>query len=227
MAQTEHLHTGHRERLFERYANSGIDSFSDVELLELVLTFAIPRKDTNPIAHRLLAQFGSLRTVFEAPLLSLESVEGMTKRAATLLQMYPGVWKRYENCLQRETVFFRTTEACGDYLEPFFRGLRDEHVWLLCLDAKCKLLDCREISHGTVNFATLPIRRVVETALAVNASSVVIAHNHPSGIALPSKEDVELTKQLQTALQSVDVLLADHIVVAEGDYVSMRDSCLL
>lgn len=227
MAQTEQLHTGHRHRLYERYANSGIDGFSDIELLELLLSFAIPRKDTNPLAHRLLDRFGSLHAVFEASLLSLQNAEGMTVRAATLLRMIPEVWKRYELCRQSETVFFRTTEACGDYLLPFFRGLREERVWLLCLDAKCKLLDCREISRGSVNFTALPIRRVVETALAVNASSVVLAHNHTSGIALPSREDVDLTHRLQTALQGVDVLLADHLIIAEDDYVSMRDSRLL
>lgn len=224
MAEQKNIHAGHRQRLFDRYANGGVDSFSDVELLELLLTYAIPRKDTNPIAHRLLDTFGSLSAVFEAPQLSLQKVEGMTQRSATMLRLLPQSWKRYDLSRQSETKVFRTTEECGDYLVPFFRGLREERVRILCLDAKCKLLDCRELSQGSVNSAAMPIRRIVETALAVNATSVMIAHNHPSGIALPSTEDVEATHRLKEALANVDVILIDHIVVSDNDYVSMLDS---
>ncbi len=224
MAEQKNIHAGHRQRLFDRYAQSGIDSFSDVELLELLLTYAIPRKDTNPIAHRLLDTFGGLSAVLEAPQLSLQKVEGMTQRAATMLRLLPQSWKRYDLSRQSETKIFRTTEECGDYLVPFFRGLREEHVRILCLDAKCKLLDCREISQGSVNFAAMPIRRIVETALAVNATSVMVAHNHPSGIALPSTDDIDATMRLKEALANVDIILIDHIVVSDNDYVSMLDS---
>lgn len=224
MAEQKNIHAGHRQRLFDRYAESGLESFSDIELLELLLAYAIPRKDTNPIAHRLLATFGSLNAVFEAPQLSLRKVEGMTQRAATMLRLLPQSWKRYELSRQSETKIFLTTEDCGDYLVPFFSGVREERVRLLCLDAKCKLLDCREISRGSVNWASMPIRSIVETALAVNATSVVLAHNHLSGIALPSNEDVEATRRLRDALTGIEVLLIDHIIVSDSDYVSMRDS---
>lgn len=227
MAEQKNIHAGHRQRLFDRYAKSGIDSFSDIELLELLLAYAIPRKDTNPIAHRLLETFGNFSAVLEAPQLSLQNVEGMTQRAATMLHLLPQSWKRYDLSRQRETKIFQTTEACGDYLVPFFRGLREERVRLLCLDAKCMLLDCREISQGSVNSAAMPIRRIVETALAVNATSVVLAHNHTSGIALPSKEDVDATVRLKEALAGVDILLIDHMIVADNDYVSLHDSLLL
>lgn len=224
MAEQKNIHAGHRQRLFDRYAASGIEGFSDVELLELILTFAIARKDTNPIAHRLLDTFGSLGAVLDAPLLSLQKVEGVTRRAATLLRLLPQSWKRYELSHQSETKVFMTTEACGDYLVPFFRGLREERVRMMCLDAKCKLLDCREVSSGSVNSAAMPIRCIVETALAVNATSVVIAHNHTSGVALPSKEDIHSTQRLKEALASVDIFLVDHLIVADSDYVSLRDT---
>ncbi len=224
MAEQKNIHAGHRQRLFDRYASSGIESFSDVELLELLLAYAIPRKDTNPIAHSLLDTFGSFAAVLEAPQLSLQKVEGMTQRAATMLRLLPQSWQRYDLSRQSETKFFRTTEECGDYLVPFFRGLREERVRILCLDAKCKLLDCRELSQGSVNSAAMPIRRIVETALAVNATSVMVAHNHPSGIALPSTEDIDATRRLKEALANVDIILIDHIVVSDNDYVSMLDS---
>lgn len=227
MAEQKNIHAGHRQRLFDRYAENGLDSFSDIEVLELALTYAIPRKDTNPIAHRLLDTFGSLSAVLEAPTLSLQKVEGVTKRAAILLHLLPQLWKRYDISRGRETRFFSTTEACGDYLLPYFRGLRDEHIRMMCLDAKCQLLDCREVSTGSVNSASMPIRRIVETALAVNATCVVLAHNHTSGIALPSREDIDATMRLKEALSGVDVILTDHIIVADNDYVSLRDSKLL
>lgn len=228
MTEPSELHTGHRQRLFDRYEQSGLDGFSDIEVLELVLTYAIPRKDTNATAHRLLDTFGTLQTVFEAPQASLEKVEGMTQRAAAMMRLLPQVWARYEvSCRRCDTRCFDTTEACGNYLLPFFRALREERVRILCLDAKCRLLDCREVSTGSVNFASMPIRRIVETALSVNASAVIVAHNHTSGIALPSKEDVDTTMRLKEALTGVDVLLLDHIIVADGDYVSLRDSMLL
>lgn len=227
MAERENLHEGHRKRLFDRYAEGGLESFSDVEVLELVLTYAIPRKDTNALAHRLLNTFGSLPALLEAPQLSVQSVEGMTQRAAALLHLLPKLWQRYSLCRQRAVRQFCTAEECGDYLIPFFLGLREERVRLMCLDAKCQLLDCREVAAGSVNSASLPIRRIVETALAVNASCVVIAHNHTSGIALPSKEDVDATHRLAAALSGVDIYLTDHIIVADDDYVSMRQSKIL
>ena len=220
------VHTGHRQRLYESYLQVGLDGFSDIVVLELLLTFAIPRKDTNPIAHGLLDRFGSLYAVFEAPTDSLLQVAGMTKRAAVLLHMQPQLWKRYTNSRLADTRIFSTREACARFLTAQFRGAREEQVCMMCLDAKCKLLDVRKVSEGSVNSTVLPIRKMVETALAVNATSVVIAHNHTSGIALPSKEDLQDTALLQTALKCVDVELIDHFIVADEDYVSLRDSDL-
>ena len=218
------LHTGHRQRRYDSYLRGGLDSFSDIEVLELLLTFAIPRKDTNQIAHGLLERFGAFPTVLEAPVESLQQVKGMTERAAILLHLVPQVWRRYDIERQKLTTVFATLESCADYLVPRLRGAREEQVWMLCLDAKCKLLDCRQISRGSVNSASASLRRIVEVALAVNASSVVLSHNHSSGVALPSTEDVQTTDRIRAALQAVDVVLADHIIVADSDYVSMRDS---
>lgn len=220
----EQVHAGHRQRLYESYLQVGLDGFSDIVVLELLLTFAIPRKDTNEIAHALLDHFGSLYAVFEAPPASLMQVPGVTKRAAILLHLEPQLWKRYAASQQADTRIFSTRDQCTRYLLTQFRGAREEQVRMMCLDAKCKLLDCRKISEGSVNSTVLPIRKVVEAALAVNATSVIIAHNHTSGIALPSKEDLQATSLLYTALQCVDILLVDHIIVADEDYVSLKES---
>lgn len=218
------IHKDHRQRVRERYLKEGLDGFSEVQVLELLLFYVIPRQDTNPIAHRLLKRFGSLYQVLEAPVEELEKVEGIGPNAALLLSLITAVARVYAVNRTEKQKILRTIEDCGEYLKSFFIGRRSEMVYLLCLDAKCKVLGCREIGEGSVNSANVPIRRIVETALGLNATSVVLAHNHPSGIALPSGEDVLTTHRVASALSTVDIVLVDHIVVADDDYVSMVQS---
>ena len=220
----ETAHKGHRERLKQRFLVEGLDNFTDIQVLELLLFYAIPRSDTNPIAHALLDHFGSLARVLEADVEELKKVRGIKDHAATLLALVIDLCRYYQvNCAQ-ETEILATLEECGKYMVPRFFGRTRETVFLLCLDAKCKVLCCKEIGEGSVNAASISIRKVVETALAANATTVVLAHNHPSGIAVPSTEDVQTTRRLAAALQAVEIHLADHIVVADGDYVSMVQS---
>lgn len=220
----ESVHKDHRRRLKNRFLLEGLDNFTEIQAMELLLFYCIPRRDTNPIAHGLLERFGSFSRVLEAPAEELKQVDGIGDEAATFLRLIPELI-RYNsvNCAQRVRSL-TSVEACGDYLMPYFANRRNETVFLLCLDAKCKVLCCREVGEGSINSAGVPIRRVVELALAEGATSVVLAHNHPSGIALPSREDVMTTQRLATALDAVEVILADHIVVAEDDYVSMTQS---
>lgn len=219
-------HSGHRERLKQRFLTEGLDNFDDINALELLLFFALPRQDTNPVAHRLLEQFGSLSGVLEASPAALAQVPGMGQHAATLLTLTTSMARRYMVSRQEARPILTSVSQCGDYLVPRFFGLRDETVYLLCLDAKCKVISCQMMGHGSVNSAGVPIRRIVESALTANATSVVLAHNHPSGIALPSEEDVAATQRLASALDGVGILLADHIIVADEDFVSLADSNL-
>ena len=218
------IHKGHRERLKQRFLEEGLDNFTDIQVLELLLFYAIPQKDTNPIAHELLDHFGSLSQVLEAPVEELKKVNGIKDNAATLLSLITQISRYYQvDCSQRVEVL-PTLDACGAYLVPRFFGRSNETVFLLCLDAKCKVLCCKEVGEGSVNSTSISIRKIVETALAANATTVVLAHNHPSGVALPSNDDVQTTRRVAAALSTVEVHLADHIVVAEGDYVSMVQS---
>jgi len=221
---TETIHNGHRERLKKRFLEEGLDHFTDIQVLELLLFYAIPRSDTNPIAHRLLAHFGSLAHVLEADVEELKKVSGIKDHAATLLALVIDLCRYYQVNCARQMEVLTTLEDCGKYLVPCFFGRTRETVFLLCLDAKCKVLCCREIGEGTVNTAAISVRKVVETALEANATTVVLAHNHPSGIAVPSHEDIQTTRRIAAALHAVEIHLADHIVVAEGDYVSMVQS---
>ena len=218
------IHEGHRHRLKERFRKEGLDGFTDVQILELLLFFCIPRRDTNPIAHELLARFGSLHQVLDAPLHELEKVEGIGQQASTLISLTRQMARSYSVSQASVGKILNTTAKCGEYVKPFFLGKREETIYLLCLDAKCKVLCCSEVGRGNVNSAGLSVRKIVETALAFNATSVVLAHNHPSGLAIPSNEDVATTLRVAMALYAVGIFLADHIVVSEDDFVSMVES---
>lgn len=218
------LHDGHRDRLRKRYLAEGLDHFTEVQVLELMLFYCIPRKDTNELAHRLLDRFGTMSQVLDTKVEDLMQVEGIGENAALFLSLFPAVARYYEMNQTNRTTVLNDIDACGKYLLGYFKNRINETVYLLCLDAKRKLLCCQMVGEGSVNSAGVPIRRVVEMALAANATTVILAHNHPSGLALPSREDVMTTRRLAAALDAVDVVLSDHLVIADGEFVSMVQS---
>lgn len=218
------MHEGHRQRLKKRFLEEGLDGFTDVQALELLLFYAVPRVDTNPIAHALLDHFGSLSQVLEAEPAELTKIAGIGENAALLLHLVPQLGRKYMVDRTAESKVLPTLESCAQYLVPRFFGRKTETVFLLCLDAKCKVLGCKEVGQGGTNSTAVSVRRIVETAIGVNASAVVLAHNHPSGLAVPSPEDIQVTRQIAQALKAVEIVLADHIIVADDDYVSIAAS---
>lgn len=220
------IHAGHRQRLKERFLEEGLDSFTEAHALELLLFYAVPQKDTAPMAHALLEHFGSITGVLEAPVSALEAIPGIGKNAATLIQLITAMSRYYMVHRTASHTILPTVNSCGAYLLPRFFGRRKETVYALSLDARCKVLACKLLGQGTINSTGVPLRTIVEYALSSGATSLVLAHNHPSGIALPSQEDIDTTQRLATALDAVGVLLADHIIVADDDFVSMAASGL-
>lgn len=218
------IHNGHRQRLKDRFRAEGLDNFDELYVLELLLFYCIPRVDTNPLAHRLLDHFGSLPGVLEASPEDLEKVEGMGKNASTFLSLIIQVGRYYQVKRSEPGRILANLEDCGNYLLPYLLNRDRETVFILCLDAKCKVLCCKMVGEGSVNSANVPIRRIVEIALSANATTVVLAHNHPSGLAIPSADDIQTTYRLAVALDAVEITLADHIVVSNEDYVSMVQS---
>ena len=224
MSIQDHIHAGHRERLKERYLVEGLDNFNQINVLELLLFYCVQRKDTNPLAHRLIDRFGSLFDVLNASAEELMRVDGVTKHIATFISMILDL-NRYclVNNATKVKILTSTEESCK-YITPFFENRKNETVFLVCLDAKSKVLCCKNMGEGSVNSANISVRKIVETAINANATSVILAHNHPSGVAIPSDEDIQTTARLVRALNLVDIILADHIIVAEGDSVSMCQS---
>lgn len=221
------LHEGHRDRMREQLKKFGMDSLTDVQVLEILLYNTIPRRDTNEIAHRLMERFDTLQAVFDASEEELLKVQGVTVHSAELIRMYQQLRRRLRIQKREAEKILSSTEKCAAYLLPYFENLKDEMVYMLCLDAKCKVLDCMKVHEGSVNAAEVSLRNIVRAALNSGATGVVLAHNHPSGIAIPSQEDRDTTLKLRDALDVVGVFLADHIIVADGDYVSLREDGLL
>ncbi len=216
-----YTHKQHRERVRNRFRQEGLDNFSEVHALELLLFYAIAQVDTKPLARELLNRFGTFAQVLEATEEELMTVKGVGPGVATYLTLLNAACRYQRVSNLNSDLALTDSAAYGEYLREFFVGRRNEAVMLLCLDAKCKVRNCRLLSEGDVNAIHLPVRKVVEAALAANATSVVIAHNHPSGIALPSKEDVAVTRQVATALGSIGIVLADHIIVAGEEFTSL------
>ena len=224
MGKTESIHAGHRERLRSRFLAEGLDSFNEINALELLLFYCVPRKDTNELAHRLIRYFGSYVNVLSASYDELKKVDGVSDNIATYLTLQGAAVRYYMLNRKQDGVVLKTMQECGRFLQPYFVGKQNETVFLLCLDAKCKVLCCREVSEGSVNAASVSMRKIVDAAISSNATTVVLAHNHPSGLALPSQDDVITTRHVAKALEAVDVILADHLVMADDEFVSMVQS---
>lgn len=218
------VHDGHRQRLRGRFLKEGLDNFDEVNALELLLFYCIPRKDTNELAHALLEHFGSFSQVLDATPEEIMAVPGIGESTATFLPLISAACRYYRVNQANQVEMLDTIEKCGDYLINFFHGRKNEVVRILCLDAKCKKIVCRELSEGNVNTATISTRKVVEIALGAKATYVVLAHNHPSGLALPSNDDTNTTRLIARSLDAVGISLIDHLVIADDDYVSMVQS---
>lgn len=221
------VHDGHRDRMKKRFVHHGLDNFDDHSVLELLLFYSIPRKDTNEIAHRLIERFGSLPAVFEARHEELLRVDGIGENAAILLSLIPQVCRRYQIAKASDDHAIHTSEDAGKYLLPLYFCAREEIVYLMCLDAKSRLICLKELGRGTLNEVTISVREIVEIALTQKATAVILSHNHVNGVALPSREDEMTTYRIRDALLLVGITLVDHIVVCDDEFVSFADSGML
>lgn len=216
------LHSGHRERLKKRFLSEGFNNFEPHVVLEMILFYSIPRSDTNPIAHNLLRYFGgSLQRVFDAPVEELIKVKGIGLDTAILIKVIPEACRRYllESAEKGEMV--KSSRDAAKYFVPMFIGKTNEVVALMCIDSKGKILFCNGVFEGSVNAAGVSVRRFIEIAIRYATSDVLIAHNHPSGTAIPSDADIHVTKKISEALETVNINLLDHLIIADNDWVSL------
>lgn len=221
---TKAIHAGHRGRVKGEFLARGLEGWPDHRVLELMLFYAIPQGDVNPLAHELIDRFGSLDRVLDALPRELMKVPGLGEHSITLLKLFPAVQARYEAERSGPGELIQSAAAAGAVLAPYFYGARNEMVYLLCLDSKEKLLAVRKLSEGNLNNSEVTIRRAAEECMATQASYCYLAHNHVSGVALPSPEDMRATDVVQSALAPLGVQVVDHLVFAEGDMVSIRQT---
>ena len=207
-------HAGHRERLRVRFRQEGLGGFAPHEVLELLLTYAIPRVDTNPIAHALIRRFGSLAAVLEASPEELRQVPGVGEAAASLICLMLPVFKMYEQNKLLPKQQLNTYADLAAYCRTLYLGVGHEQFYLLCFDAQLKLLATCRMAEGTPGEVAVVPRMVLRELLRRDALGAVSSHNHPSGMPLPSQEDIELTREIDRALQSAGIRLYDHVLIA-------------
>ena len=220
------VHEGHRERLRQRFLSEGLENFQDHNVLELLLFYSVPLKDTNEEAHNLIDTFGSLSGVFDASFEELCSVKGIGERSATLIKMMPELFKKYEvDKINNDEAILDSSKRVAEYVAPYFKGVTKERMYVLCLDSNCRVLNFTQVSEGSVNTAPLNTRKIMEIALNCNASSLILVHNHPSGVVAPSRNDIDATIGMVNLMQKVSLRVSDHIIIGNGDdFFSFRKS---
>ena len=218
------IHTGHRKRAKDEFLANGLSGLPDHRVLELLLFYSIPQGDVNPLAHALIDRFGSLAGVFNASPEQLMEVDGVGHNTAVLLGLVLAAAARYSQSNSSFDGRLTTAWQFRELLFPLFFGQRNELAYLVCMDGKNKLLVTKKLGEGIADTVQITTRKVLETALACNATRVVLAHNHVSGVALWSDADLDTTLRLRKLLRDVDIELMDHFIFAGNDMVSMADS---
>lgn len=218
------IHEGHRERVKQEFLQSGLDSFSEVRVLELLLFYSRRQGDVNGVAHTLLDTFGSLSAVLDAPVEALRRVEGVGENTAVLLKLMPALAARYLDSRNQKETILTDADSLRERLSPLFVGAKNERSAIACFDSRYKLVGVEKLSEGSPNATDLSLRRIAGVALKLNASVVVLAHNHPSGNTMPSKEDLSTTRYLWNALKEMDITLFDHVILTDGDMLSLRNA---
>ena len=219
--EQKNIHDGHRNRLRERYERSGLEDFADHEIIELLLTYAIPRGDVNPQAHSLIRKFGSVSGVLDADRQELETVDRVGHKASLFLKMLPELFRRYQTDKVDNRAPFDTVAKLGEYLHGLYVGVTVERVYLILLDNSLRMIDCVNLGDGAVNCSSITVRCIAEKALLNHAAAVVLAHNHPKGMAIPSGSDLEVTQTVESALETVGVPLLEHMIVTENSYATI------
>ena len=219
--KAKNIHAGHRQRIKLAVDNdSELDSFSDHEVLEYLLSFLIPRRDTNPIAHELIETFGNLFGVFTASPEDLFKINGMTKNAAHLLPNLTAVIRKAELSRVKCKQTIRHVDAAVKLLTPYFMNRNSERCYIVCLDINDRLIQVCFVGDGIANFSVINIQKIVAAVTRLQASKVILAHNHPGGTRSPSREDYAATSALALVLNTMGTYLIDHIIFTSDGYYS-------
>ena len=226
-ADPEDYNRDHRKRLRLKFLTSGIEAFHDYEVLELFLTYAIPRVDVKPQAKELIRTFGSIKEAVDADIGDLVKIKGIGKDSAVLIKLVKEIAALYLKQKAKEKKQVTCTTELIDFCRTVMGGKQDEEFCVIYLDAQNQIIEFETIQRGVVNQAVVYPRQVLESALKKKASAIILAHNHPSGHVRPSDADIRLTKTIQETAKVLDILVHDHIIIGENRFFSFREEGLM
>ena len=226
MPDTPH-YINHRKRLRERFRKTGADGMHDYELLELLLTFSIPRRDVKPVAKKLISEFGGLSGVLDADQKKLEELSGVGSMSAALIRLVKELYNTYlaENMKRGDVL--SSPETVLKFVRVRLSGMTNEAFMVIYMNVKNEVIDYSILHEGTVDNVAVYPRRIIESALSRHASGVILVHNHPSGNPMPSREDKALTRDIADAAITLDIRVLDHIIVGKDGYFSFLEHDLL
>jgi DNA repair protein RadC len=218
---------GHRKRLKQKFMTAGIEAFHEYEVVELLLTCAISRKDVKPQAKELLRQFGSLKGIMDAEIGDLASISGIGKDSAAVIKFLKELAALYLKQKAKGKPQIACTSELYDFCRTAMGGKKDEEFCVIYLDAQNQVIEFESVEKGVANQAVVYPRKVLENALRRKASALILAHNHPSGHVRPSDADIRLTKTIQETARALDILVHDHIIIGEDRFFSFREEGLM
>jgi DNA repair protein RadC len=227
MQQAISAYRGHRQRLKKKFFDAGLQAFHDYEVLELLLSYAISRKDVKPLAKELLTRFGSLKNIVDAEIEDISKVSGIGMHAAVLLKLIKEMGNLYLGQKAKEKEQITCTEELLNYCKTTMGGLKDERFCVIYLDARNKIINVNTVQEGIVNQAVVYPRKVMEKALKNKASAIILVHNHPSGYVQPSEADIKLTKAIHETAKILDIVVHDHVIVGENRFFSFRQEGIM
>ncbi|MBQ1501994.1 MAG: DNA repair protein RadC [Firmicutes bacterium] len=227
MGNSKGVHSGHRQRLKQLVRENGFEGMSAYQVLEVLLYYAVPQRDTNELAHTLIDHFGSLPAVLNADYEDLLSLPGVGPNTASLLTLMPALYRRYSQDSTERGCVLNTQQQAVDYLRNFFIGKTYEEFYLICLDSQLHVNRAELINRGSLTHVTVYPRIVVEAALRHKARYVLLAHNHPGGRLQPSADDVKVTDAICSVLEALSITVLDHVIVGSGGYFSFAEKGLL
>ena len=223
MSEKKYPHSAHRQRVRRAFIQSGTGNIPDRGLLEFLLFYAIPRRDTNNLAALLLEKYGSLKAVLDAPYDELIKIEGIGESAALLLSSLPEISKRYGGEKSSPKAIYEPGEA-ESFVSGLFKETGKEEFYIICVDAAGRAVACEKLASGDDSSVRVDKKAMLKTAFENDADSVILAHNHPKGEAAPSAADIELTKDAARLLAETGIRLADHIIYGRGGCLSLAST---
>ncbi|MGI6124131.1 MAG: JAB domain-containing protein [Acetivibrionales bacterium] len=221
------VHEGHRGRIKERYMDEGLDNFADHEVIELLLFYSVPQRDTNALAHRMIKEFGTLHDLLEAHPRDIARRCKVSINSAILISLVAPLSRRYLKQKWGSRPVLNSSTIAGNYALSLFAGRIYECFYIICLDSQNRVNHAALVHEGTINEAPVYPRIIVETALRHKANSIILAHNHPGGSLKASGADIDVTRKICQAMKPISINVVDHIIVAGDRYTSFAEQGLL